>query len=254
MKTDAVYYRHCKAVLSEAVLFSGLDETLLDNMLSLFRRDTWGRGVHLDSNIFQERFYILIEGRLECSRFNPETGRAITLGILGPGDGIDMVTLLNTQPHEITPVALDDVALISVPIQAARNWIEQHPQFNRNFLPYLGEQMRKMEDLATDLALYDTMTRLARLILRHIVPNQPESVGGGHHLTLIHDLHDEALARMIGSVRQVINRHLQHWRKQGVLQRRDFITEVAELEALKSHAGQAEQRLANQNKACQNME
>jgi len=243
MKRDPVYYNHCKEVLSRSPLFAGLSEGLLDDMLSLFRRDTWQRGVQLDADIFQERFFLLIEGRLEVMRTNPQTGRSLTLYILGPGDGIDMVTLLNTKPHEIISMALDDVALISVSIEAARNWIDQHPEFNRNFLPYLGEQMRQMEDLATDLALHDTMTRLARLILRHTVPALPAFDDGKYHLKLIHNLHDEGLARMVGSVRQVVNRHLQHWRKQGILHKQNCHMEVAELEALQACADEAKQHV-----------
>lgn len=249
MKRDLQYYHHCKDVLSRSPLFAGLADDLLDDMLCLFRRDTWRRGVHLDPVIFQQRFYLVIEGRIEITRVNPNTGRSITLNILGPGDGIDMVTLLHTRPHEIEPVALDDVALISVPIQAARQWLDQHPEFNRTFLPYLGEQMCKMEDLATDLALYDTMTRLARLILRHIVPHHPQSRQQDYELELIHDLHDDALARMVGSVRQVVNRHLQHWRKQGVLHKDKFHTHIDDLESLQEYADDAVQHLENKNKA-----
>ncbi|HEB56102.1 MAG TPA: Crp/Fnr family transcriptional regulator [Gammaproteobacteria bacterium] len=238
MKRDPVYFSHCKQVLTRSPLFSGLADELLDDMLSLFRRDTWRRGLQLDSLIFQERFYLLIEGRLEVMRINPETGRSITLFLLGPGDGIDMASLLCSQRHEVTPVAVDDVALISVPIPEARAWIDRHHEFNRNFLPYLGEQMRQIEDLATDLALYDTMTRLARLILRYVVPHHPQSADG-QTLKLINDLHDDALARMVGSVRQVVNRHLQHWRKQGVLHKHKFRTEVADLEILQQYAGEA---------------
>jgi len=243
MKRDPVYYNTCKEVLSRSPLFAGLAEGLLDDMLSLFRRDTWLRGVHLDPDICQERFFLLSEGRLEVMRINPQTGRSITLYILGPGDGIDVVTLLNTRPHELMAVVLDDIALISVPIGSARTWIDRHPEFNRNFLPYLGEQMRQMEDLATDLALHDTMTRLARLILRHIVPALPASDDGKYHLKLIHDLNDEGLARMVGSVRQVVNRHLQRWRKQGILHKQKFHMEVAELEALQACADEAKQHV-----------
>ena len=236
MQRDPDYYSHCKQVLSHSPLFEGLANGLLDDMLSLFRRDTWRRGVQLDPVIFQERFYLLIDGRLEVMRINPETGRSITLSLLGPGDGIDVVTLLNTQLHEVAPVALDDISLISVPIQDARSWIDRHPEFNRNFLPYLGKQMRQMEDLATDLALHDTMTRLARLILRHIAPEHPDASKDNHPLVLINDLHDESLARMVGSVRQVINRHLQHWRKQGILHKQKFQMQVTDLESLHAYA------------------
>jgi len=239
MKRDLIYYDQCKRMLHKTVLFEGLAEEVLDDMLSLFRRDTWRRGAQLDTEMFQQRFYLLIDGRVEITRVNPQTGRSITLALLGPGDGIDVVTLLNTDPHDIQPVAIDDVSLISVPIKDARDWIDHHPEFNRNFLPYLGAQMRKLEDLSTDLALYDTMTRLARLILRHVVPHHPLSTETNHSLNLIHDLHDESLARMVGSVRQVVNRHLQHWRKQGVLHKQNFHTEVSELEVLQDYADDA---------------
>jgi len=260
MKRDPVYYAYCKKELLKTQLFSGLDETVLDDMLSLFRRDTWRRGAQLDSEIFKERFYLIIEGRLEVSRTNPDTGKSITLSLLGPGDAVDVVTLLNNEPHEILPVAIDDISLISVPIKDARDWIDRHPEFNRNFLPYLGNQMRKLEDLSTDLALYDTMTRLARLILRHVVPHhcqskeqaQDYSVDDSakdpiYRLDLINDLHDESLARMVGSVRQVVNRHLQHWRKQGILNRKDFKTQVIELEALRTYANDSSEHIQKNN-------
>ena len=236
MKRDPLYYAHWKHVLYRTSLFSGLAENVLDDMLTMFRRDTWRRGAQLDPIIFKERFYLLIEGRLEVVRVNLDTGKSITLSLLGPGDGIDVVTLLNNEPHDVSPVAIDDISLISVPIADARDWIDLHPEFNRNFLPYLGEQMRKLEDLSTDLALYDTMTRLARLILRHVVPHYSKSNDNKYSLTLINDLHDESLARMVGSVRQVVNRHLQLWRKQGILHKKSFKTEVTELEALKTYA------------------
>ncbi len=248
MKTDLKYYRHCKKVLFQSPLFSGLEEAVLDDMLMMFRRDSWRRGVQLDPVIFQQRFYLVIDGRLEVMRINPDTGRSFTLYVLGPGDGIDIVTLLNTHPHEIEAVALDDVALISVPITDARLWIDNHPEFNRNFLPYMGDMIRKMEDLATDMVLHDTMTRLARLLLRHIAPNHPQSSKGRYHLSLIYDLHDESLARMVGSVRQVVNRHLQHWRKQGILHKHKFRTEIKELEELKAYADGVTPAVKNKNK------
>jgi len=240
MKMDMAYYAHCKARLAGSPLFAGLSDGLMDSMLGMFRRDNWRRGVQLDPSIFQQRLYLLIDGRVEVTRINPQTGRSITLFLLGPGDGIDMITLLNERPHDITPVALEDVSLISVPLVEARAWLEKHPEFNRNFLPYLGDQMRKLEDLATDLALHDTMTRLARLILRYVKPAQAgHGVGSGRCLHLINDLHDESLARMVGSVRQVVNRHLQHWRKQGILRKRHFQTVVSDLEALQEYADDA---------------
>ncbi len=227
---------NCKTEIRKSRLFAGLPDETLDRMLAHCRQDTWRRGVHLDDSLFQRRFYLITQGRLEVMRSNPETGRNITLALMGPGDGVDVITLLNGQPHEVESVAVDDVSLVSVPLQDARNWIRDYPEFNRNFLPYLGDQMRLMEDLATDLALHDTMTRMARLILRHILPHHEADNSSPPALKLINDLHDESLARMIGSVRQVVNRHLQHWRRQGVLHDDRFKTVIRDLKLLRDYA------------------
>jgi hypothetical protein len=70
-------------------------------------------------------------------------------------------------------------------------------------LPYLGKPIRTLEELASDLSLHDTATRLAKLILRHVDhENQPPE------LKLINDVSNKELASMIGSVRVVVNRHL----------------------------------------------
>ncbi len=242
VKRDPEFLEYCRQRLVESELFAGLDPQLLVNMLSLSRREHWRRGMQLDPVLFKKRFYLIVEGRVELTRVNPQTGRTLTLFLLGPGDGIDIVSLLTRgHHHEITPEAVGDVVLVSVSMEDARRWLDAHPEFNRNFLPYLGKQISYLEDLATDLGLHDTMTRLARLILRHVRKDggAPVSAGSARRsLFLINDLHDESLARLVGSVRQVVNRHLQHWRKEGVLGKYHLQNVVTDLEALSDYAEQ----------------
>jgi DNA-binding transcriptional regulator LsrR (DeoR family) len=76
----------------------------------------------------------------------------------------------------------------------------------------MAKQMRQIESLATDLSLYDTSTRLMKLILKNLDVTKPLS-----HLGLIHKLPHEELASMIGSVRHVVNRHLQQLKKEGIV-------------------------------------
>ena len=95
--------------------------------------------------------------------------------------------------------------------------------------------MRGMEDLAVDLAMKDTVTRLARLILRYTV-SEPPFEKGSHPVRLIHDLTHESLAHMIGSTRQVVNKHLPAMHREGVLDSRSNRLAVSNLEALKEQA------------------
>ncbi len=215
------------ALLRQSPLFAPLSEPVLVDMLGHFRRETWKRGRCASGPQSDQRFHVILAGRLKMGRVNPETGRMIALFLLKPGDVFDVISLLDGRPHQVTLEAVDDMELLSAPVDEVRRWIERHPEFNQGFLPYLGEQMRRLADLAGDLALHDTETRLARLILRHV-----EGGEGGNRLRLIHDLSHEALGEMIGTVRVVVNRQLQHWQKEGVILSRRGRLEIREIEVL----------------------
>lgn len=212
--TDAVYRRRqARDVLCHSGLFSHIDDALLEDMLTRFQPEIWARGRTVPAEEVKDRFHVIVSGRLQVVKINQETGRIVTLFLLGPGDAFDLLQLLTDQPCEGIFEARDNLDILSLPIDAARRWISEHPEFNRAFLPYLGHQMRALSQLAGDLALHDTETRLAHLIMRHL--DQDEH--GVPRITLINDLSHEVLAEMIGSVRAVVNRQLQHWRKAEII-------------------------------------
>ena len=103
-----------------------------------------------------------------------------------------------------------------------REWIWTYPELNKQFMPYLAQKMRDQENKTTDFALFDITTRLSRIILDNLnkVKNYTGLAQDEHKKHLISGLSDEVLARMTGSVRQVINQHLQHWKKEGVIDKK----------------------------------
>ncbi len=221
-----------ETLLRQSPVFSNLDDKVLKEMLKAFKPEIWGKGVRGLSSNTSKRFHVVISGRLELQRSHPDTGRTVTLWLLGPGDVFDVVTLLDGKPHDVTPMAIDEVEILYTSMANARRWLDIYPEFNKNFLPYVGEQFRRMENLATDFALHDTMTRLARLILRHVGPEHPIAKKNPPPLRLINDLSHEAIARLVGSVRVVVTRHLQYWKKLGVIDYQRGKLEIKDLEAL----------------------
>lgn len=158
-----------------------------------------------------EHFFVLLEGRVKVSQINFETGKEQILYLLSKGDMYDVVSLLDGKEHENVAMALDDVKLLVFPIELFREWVATKPSFNKLFLPYVGKQLRSMENLASDLSLYDTTTRLVKLIARNI-----EQEDGKQTLKLINNLSHEELANLIGTVRKVLNRNLQALKKRGL--------------------------------------
>ena len=159
-----------------------------------------------------EHFFVLLEGRVKISQINFETGKEQILYLLSKGDMYDVISLLDGKMHENVAMALDDVKLLVFPIELFREWIETKPSFNKLFFPYVAKQLRDMESLATDLSLYDTTTRLVKLIAKNI-----EQQGDKQTLKLINNLSHDELASLIGTVRKVLNRNLQALKKEGLI-------------------------------------
>ena len=235
MNNNSPLYFHYKSQLAKSPLFQGVSNELMEDMLDCFRPIAWRKGVTIEPSVLVDRFHLILSGRVKMEHIDAATGNWVTLFVLGPGDGFDVIALLDGKKHEVTPVAIEDLQLLGASTETVREWLSLYPAFNKNFLPYLGERMREMEDLVADLGLKDTITRLAHLILRHTV-SDPLPDKEAYPVKLIHDLTNESLAHMIGSTRQAVNRHLQELRKKGILDKHPRHLIVRELEALKKQA------------------
>ncbi|WP_456390618.1 Crp/Fnr family transcriptional regulator [Profundibacter sp.] len=227
MKPTSPQYQHCLDALNASPFFAALDQQVSQELLAMF---TFEKVLKRDTRITgddDQEFYLFVTGRAKVSVFHPETGREHIMSLLGSGDCFDVVSLLDAKPRNTVLTALDDVEFLTAPLSTVRKWLLEHPDFNKAFLPYMGNQMRQLADQIEDLALYDTEARLARLILRHITSNAPV-----HGLRLINDLSQETLAAMIGSVRVVVGRQMKVWKQNGLLANDRGQWSVDDLQAL----------------------
>jgi len=161
--------------------------------------------------ILMEKFFVVLQGRIKVSQVSLRSGKEQTLQILAQGSLYDVVTLLDGARHENLLTALDNVQVLTLPMDIVRSWMQSSNSFNRLLFPYIARQMREMEELVTDLSFYNTSERLLKLIIKNIDPENP------NRLKLIHDLPHEEIASLIGTVRKVLNRHIQELKKEGLI-------------------------------------
>lgn len=165
-------------------------------------------------NINKERtfhyFHFMVSGRLKVYQIEQNTGREFTFFLLGNTDAFDILCLLDNYEHNVFYEAIDRVVLLSLPMVRMKTWLSNHPNINKNFLPFMSNQIRILEEYASNVTLVDISTRLARLILSNINKESRE-------LELINDLSNNELAKLIGSTRAVVNRHLQEFKNDGIL-------------------------------------
>jgi CRP/FNR family cyclic AMP-dependent transcriptional regulator len=159
----------------------------------------------------RKKFFFVIEGRVKVSQVNVDNGKEQTLNILTKGDMYDVVTLLDNHRHDNLLTALDEVKIIVFPIEVVQRWMHEDTTFNKLLFPYIAEQFRHIEELAIDLSFYDTLHRLLKLLSKNIDPQDATK------LDLINDLSHEELASLIGTVRKVLNRHIQQLKEEGII-------------------------------------
>lgn len=172
-----------------------------------------------------ERFYLLLRGRVRVEAEHPVTARIITLYLLRPGDGHNIITLFDGKPHQVIAETLDEAEAVSAPLNRWHAWMHRYPTLRQSMMLSAATRLRELAGLAEDLALHETSARLAHLLLRHI-----ETDDGPHGL--LHGLVHDDIARLIGSVRVVVNRLLNRFKHEGIIQTDAGHIQVVDLERL----------------------
>ena len=209
-------------------MFEGLDPGTLRVMTENLTMESWPeRSIVMVPQKTTSRFYVVLRGRVKITRQNHKNGREITLFLLGPGDGFNVVSLLDGQPHEVCAQTLDTVEALSAPIVQWKDWLEAYPALRLAVRKYIYLRLCDLSELACDLALHDTMTRLSHLILRYCNDRLTCS-----DINLISDLSHEELAHMIGTVRVVVNRLLAELKREGIIDTQGGRLHVLNLEML----------------------
>ncbi|MFD1095872.1 Crp/Fnr family transcriptional regulator [Salegentibacter chungangensis] len=210
MMNERKLSKYLKA-LQENELFCNLSTEKLENFLAELEEEVWPKYTcSISKNKALYKFHIIISGRLKIYQTDPGTGREFTLYLLTKNDAFDILCLLDEVEHHTYYETLDDVKVLSIPIEKMRQWIRQNPEINKPLLKYMGKQMRSLEEYASNITLIDISTRLAKLILNNI-NNKSQK------LEMINDLSNEELANLIGSTRAVVNRHLQDFKSDGII-------------------------------------
>ena len=214
------------AHLNGTPLFQDLTDAAIHDMLRHMRRERWQKHAQvMPASDTAERFYVLSAGRVRIEAEHPANGRAVTLYLLAPGDGHNLTTLFDGQPHHVLAEALDAVEAVSAPIGLWHTWMRQYPTLRRAMVRAAAVRLRELTELAEDLALHETSARLAHLLLRHIDDERSSD-------SLLHGLVHEDIARLIGSVRVVVNRLLNRFKQEGIIATEAGHIHITDLQAL----------------------
>jgi CRP-like cAMP-binding protein len=87
-----------------------------------------------------------------------------------------------------------------------------YPIFGEIVLKYVAGQIRHVEELASDLTLLDTKERLIKLIIENV--EKSRQTGNN----MLENLSHAEIAKLIGTVRHVVDRHIKQLKAEGILE------------------------------------
>ena len=223
------------AAVREVALFRQLPE----NELEALARQVVRRHYDRHEMIFSEGdvgdgLYLVSEGHVSISRQSPD-GDELILAMYEPGEYFGELALFDEQPRSASAIAIEDCVLFFLSRQAFRHFLETHPSAVFACLEAIVRQLRLLTDLADEIALLDVRSRLARRLLRladqGVVETGERSVPRGAGTFRITQ---QQLASMTGATRESVNKHLNSFVDEGMIDLERGRIRILNLERLRA--------------------
>jgi len=224
------------SILRNAALFSGLEKAALDRLAQYSRRISLDKGEQLfEMGDPSDGCYTILEGVLKIS-VPLSDGKETLLNIMGAGEVIGEIGLVDTQPRSAAAIALKPSSVAFLPAREFRHVADANPDIYVHMLQILCDRVRTSTEAAAMQTSLPLPGRLARVFLR-LAEGFGEDLEGGRTL-IRHKCTQEDLARMTGSARENVNRQIKDWSEAGTLSRissyycienREKLSELTEL-------------------------
>ncbi len=153
---------------------------------------------------------IVESGVVRISIFGAD-GRELVLALLGPGDVIGEISVIDSKPRAADVIAVGQVTLTVIAAGQLRDLLYSERRVTDFFFELLCERIRSANAHAETFVLNSLAGRLAI----YFVNNGHEETDGTLSLP---DLPSQSeLARLVGVTRESVNRQFRAWKETGLL-------------------------------------
>lgn len=156
--------------------------------------------------------FLVESGSLKLTRTTTR-GRPSVLALLGPGDLVGELSLLDGQPRGATATTVTPTSVLELTDQAFDRWLAEEPGAAGLMLGLLARRMRRSNDVVSDMVFSDVGARVARTLLdlaqRFGAPDDQGRARVRHGLT------QEELAQLVGAARETVNKSLAQYAARG---------------------------------------
>jgi CRP/FNR family transcriptional regulator, cyclic AMP receptor protein len=205
---------HARAVLSGSLLFQKMTLEELDKVLAGAVERRFARGATIlrrgDPGV---GMFFIATGRVRVSLISEE-GKEVTLSVLGPGETLGEMSLIDGEDCSADAAALEDCLLIFIERTRFLYLLRNDVELCLKLLALLTGRLRRSNAALEDIALLDLPARLGRLLLRLA---RDFGVRDGSRTRIEVRLTQRDLSNLVGSTREKVNKQLRQWEHDRVL-------------------------------------
>jgi len=155
----------------------------------------------------------ILQGRIRVS-ITTADGHEISLTVLGPGDVVGEIALLDGGERSADVTAIDEGVLLTIQRGEFLPLLQENSSLCLRLMQVLCERLREANRSLEELATLSLSARLGRLLIR-LATDYGTRVG--EELRLGVRLSQKDLATLIGASREKVNRQIRVWEQAGAL-------------------------------------
>ncbi len=203
-----------RQALTNAQIFRSLEPDAIDTILAraVVRRVARGETIRRRGDP-GTGMVIIVNGRVRISLVS-EDGREVTLTMLGPGEVLGEMTLLDGSECSADATAQEDCLLLSIERAQFLRLLRSNSELCLQLLAVLFQRLRRANAALEDMALLDLSTRLGRLLLRLA---GDYGVAGPKGTRIELKMSQKDLSSLAGASREKVNRQLRQWEEEGII-------------------------------------
>jgi len=203
-----------RQVLRRSSLFARLGDSEIDAVLAhaTVTRHAEGDQIFSKGDPGSSMMAVL-KGRVMITAPSPD-GRQVVLTIMRDGEVFGEIALLDGKERTADATAKTDCELLVVPRRSLLSPLERRPDLCIDLLIVLCERLRRTNEQVEDLAFLDLEARIAKVLVRLAEEN-----GGEQSRTapVGVKISQRALGELVGGSRESVNKHLQDWKRSGII-------------------------------------
>ncbi|MBT8280332.1 MAG: Crp/Fnr family transcriptional regulator [Muriicola sp.] len=227
MNVELERHRYYFEVFLNNPLFNGVSPDSIQELLRLTQsRICTNRTCVLDASDTSHHFFFVISGKLKVYVFDTKNDRQLTLTLLIPKDVFSVMSLFGGLKRKVYYETLERTELLYVPLPEMKKWLMQNHDFSLSLMKYMAYKIQTLEKSVTNIVMEDIPTRLAKLLYQ----NMDKETGVIEH---INDLSHDEIGALIGTTRSVVNRHINCFKDQGILEVGRKYMRITSIEGLK---------------------